>query len=341
MTISKSIMFAAIAILLVMPSGAAHATTLSDVLSGIGDVRSPVNLTSLEYDGSITFYQAAGQGGSMPLALDLSAVWSSPDDFLVNFDVPLNYGGAMSGGDMGGHPAVDHVLMSRPDMMSAIDKDWTISYTGTAIWDGDPAWALLVSPADFTSQLPEFDLLVRKDDFVPVRSIVEFADGTRAITDFEWLTIDGFLLPIKFTTTFAPAFNPDVSGVKFHEESSIIHYDDVDDDGPAVFEELYHGFADDPITADVNDPSGTYKTVTFTFSLYVEDEDVVSALDRRKSDVISTVKSVVETWDWANDGALDEGSTKWDVGRRMMKKIGELLGTDQVTDFYFLTYEII
>ena len=191
------------------------------------------------------------------------------------------------GGDLGGgYPAVDHMFWARPDCMDVLYKKWTVEYQGSAFWDGDPAWQLLVRPTDLTVQTPPFNLYVRKDDFFPLRTTVDFPDGTKAVTDMTWLTVSGVVVPAKFTTKFSPAIgplsgiettfynhqiNPDLSNVDFSRQAGSVSDDNGSEDVQPVFEELYHGFDDDPIIVKIADSSGAYDRLSLTFTLYVED----------------------------------------------------------------------
>jgi hypothetical protein len=329
---------------------------LSEILLGIGNERHPLTLQTISYDGEVSIDQASDQNGLVPMQFSFKVAWKSPDLAKVTwvFDESTSDIDVPSEGF--GHPALDHMLLARPDFIELLDFDWTITYQGSALWDGEPAWQLLLNPTDFTSMWESFTLIVRKDDYVPLRTVVKFSDDTEAVTDLDWLVIQNVVVPSKFSTTITPAINgfsgfettffnhqinPDLTGVNFQRtEGSFtgeIPHDD-DYDGPAVFEELFHGFADDIIVAPVHDPDGEYTELKFTFSLFVEDQAIFDELNQNMAEIRGVAISVVSDWDWNSDGALDDVTTKWDIGRSIMNAIDGYLGTDKITDFYFLEW---
>ncbi|MCX6647261.1 MAG: hypothetical protein NTY09_13025 [bacterium] len=331
----------------------ASATTVSDVLAGINNARAPESLTSLSFLGDMRMSLESG-GGLLPAQSSILAAWQSPDLWYSTYELSGEIASGMSG--IGpGHPAVDQVFLSRPDFLNIIDTVWTAQYQGSATWDGDPAWQLLFTTRDITLDTPPFTLYVRKDDFVPLRASVQFQDGSTATTDMTWIVQDGILLPAKFTTTFNPPIgplsgyettwfnheiNPDLSNIDFpREEGTLLSGNDPDiDDGAAVFEELYHGFADDPISSPLTDSSGTYSHIEFTFSLYVEDSSIPDQLNSRQSAIRELAIQVISGWDWSGDNGLSTPGGKYECGKAIENAIGELLGTASITDFYFLDF---
>lgn len=341
-------------LLIPYPTGA---TTLSEVLVGIYNARNPASLTSLSFLGDMRLDLDDERGAMLPSQISLLAAWRSPDEWYSTYEISGEIATGMRG--LGySHPAVDQVILSRPDFLDVLDKVWTVQYQGTAMWDGEPAWKILFNTRDITLDTPPFTLYVRKDDFVPLRTKVEFSDGTTAITDLYWIVTDDVLLPTKFTTTFTPPIgplagyettwfnheiNPDLSDIDFpREEGSLLSSNDPDlDEGPAVFEELYHGFADDPIIAPINDSSGTYDRISFTFSLYVEDASIPGQLDLRQVAIRNLAIDIISDWEWSGDNGLSMPGGKYECGKEIVGAIGELLRTDAITDFYFLDWEPI
>lgn len=338
-------------------TGIANATTLSEVLDGIDSVRKPSALNSLSFMGDLRLDLVEESAGLVPEQANFLAAWRSPDDWFSTWELS---GALASGLDSvaggSGHIALDHLTLSRPDFVDVLTITWDVEYQGTALWDGEPAWQLICRPKDIQSTLPDFNLVVRKDDFVPLRTGVDFIDGSSATTDLEWITIDNVLVPAKFTTSFGRSIgplkgfattffnheiNPDLSGIDFPGTSGtlITQPNDAIDEGPSVYDELYHGFADDPITASIEDSSGTYTSLEFTFSLYVEDLDMINELNNRKSAITDLAIQIVSGWDWSGDDGLSTPSGKWDCGREIMRSINELLITEAITDFYFLDFE--
>jgi len=351
-----SVILLAVSILLV--SGSVSATTLSDVLQGISDARKPATLTSLTFQGDLSLNldaETSGAAGLLPLQTPLTAAWRAPDDWLCTFELSGELATGAEG--MGaGHPAVNHVLHSRPDFLDLLETEWTTVYQGSAVWEGDPAWQILFRPIDLDSPNPEFILYVSKDDHQPLRATADFPDGTAAVTDLTWVTIDGVLVPSDFTTVFTPPIgplagyrtayynhevNPDLSGMQFPRQEGTIPIEDEagSDEGPAVFEELYHGFADEPITAPISDSSGKYDRLEFTFSLYIEDPAVARQLNSLKDAVRDLAIETVSGREWSGDDGLGSIGGKYECGKAILRAIGEFLGTDAITDFYFIDFE--
>ncbi len=337
--------------------GIANATTLSEVLDGIDSVRKPSALTSLSVMGDLRLDLVEESTGLVPEQANFLAAWRSPDDWFSTWELS---GALASGLDSvagdSGHIALDHLTLSRPDFVDVLIFTWDVEYQGTALWDGEPAWQLICRPKDIQFAMPDFTMIVRKDDFVPLRTGVVFLDGTTATTDLEWITIDNVLVPAKFTTSFnrsigpmkgfATTFfnheiNPDLSGIDFPGTGGtfLTQNDSSIDVGPSVYDELYHGFADDPITTSIEDSSGTYTSLEFTFSLYVEDPDMINELNNRKGAITDLTIQIVSGWDWSGDEGLSTPSGKWDCAREIMRSINELLITESITDFYFLDFE--
>jgi hypothetical protein len=337
---------------LTLPAGA---TTLSEVLSGVADNTKPASLTSLGFLGDMKLDLNLEVGAFLPEQVSLIAAWRAPDDWFCTYELSgeLATGISQYGS---GHPAVDHVLLSRPDLIDILNIDWSVTYKGTAMWDGEPAWQLEYRPKDHLSDMPYFQAYVRKDDFVLLRTSVEFPDGSTGITDLAWIIVEDVLVPARFTTLFDPAvgplngyetnyfnheINPDLSDFEFpQQEGVLLSNNDPDiDDGPPVFEELYHGFADDPIIADMLDSSGTYDRLKFTFSLYVEDRSVIGQLNDQMEAVRDLAIDIIADWDWSGDNGLSTPGGKYECGIEIMEAIGEFLGTEAITDFYFLDFE--
>ena len=332
-----------------------HATTLAEVVDGISAVRNPVSLTSLSFLGDVRLDIDTQSGGLLPEQVSLLAAWQDPSDWFCTYELS----GALATGlraQGGGHPALDHVLLSRPDFLDILDIAWEPQYQGSAIWDGSPAWMLLFTTRDITLDTPGFTLYVRKDDFVPLRTEVEFDDGTMAITDLTWFVIDDVVVPAKYTTTLMPSIgglngyettyfnheiNPDLSGVDFpRDEGTLLTIPDTDTgDDAGSFSQLYHGFADNPIIAPIDDSSGTYDRLEFTFSLYVEDESLPHELDIRIEPIRTLAEEIVSGWEWSGDDGLSMPGGKYDCGREILTAINELLGSEAITDFYFLDFE--
>ena len=334
-----------------MPAGAA---TLSDVLAGIDSVRRPNTLTAMTFAADLQLNLVAVEGGILPEEASCQAAWRAPGDWMVAWQTGTESLGPM--GDMSGaHPAVDHLLIGRPDFLGILYRTWTIEYQGSAFWEGEPAWQLLVRPTDLTVETPSFNLYVRKDDFVVLRASVEFPDGTRAITDLTWVTIDNVSAPARFTTVFTPALgplagfettfhnhqiNPDLSGVDFPgEEGTIVPSNETGaEEGPPIFQELYHGFADEPVVANISDSSGTYDRVRFTFSLYVEDSTLVPQLNHNHDRIRDLAAQVVSGREWSGEAGLGSPGGKFQCGEDIRTAINDFLGTDKITDFYFLDF---
>ncbi len=335
---------------LAVPAGA---TTLSEVLSGIADARKPVGLTTLTFMGDMRL-DLNTETGLLPEQVSLFAAWRAPGDWFCSYESGGELAGSLDEAG-GGHPSVNHVLLSRPDFLDVLDMVWVAQYQGTALWDGEPAWQLLFSTRDLTLDVPPFQLYVRKDDLVPLRASATFDDGTVATTDFSWIVVDEIIVPAKFTTRFEPAVGPlsgfettyfnhevntDLSGVNFpREEGTLLSINEPEGESPPVFEELYHGFADDPIVAPINDSSGTYDRLSFTFSLYVESESVFGELNGRRQAIRTLAGEIVSEWDWSGDDGLSTPGGKYECGMEIMTAIGELLDTDAITDFYFLDFD--
>ncbi|MFH1676343.1 MAG: hypothetical protein ABIC40_04885, partial [bacterium] len=241
------------------------------------------------------------------------------------------------------------------DFIDYLQRDWTIQYQGTALWDGDPAWQLILNPKDSESEFPGFTLFVRKSDFAPLRSEVQLDEGSKVTTDFDWIQVDGIHVPEEFISRFEPHFgsiidirtvfsdqkiNPDLSDYDFNREAVKVYVEDDELSGgeATVYEELYHGFAQEPIIAPIHDSSGTYDRIRFTFSLYVEDKAIVGELNRRHDDVIDRVIEVISTWEWTGTDGLENPGAKYRCGKELLKSIDSLLGTEAITDFYFLEF---
>jgi hypothetical protein len=287
--------------------------------------------------------------------MTLKAAWRAPDEWMVEYATGGIPSPASESMPDSGHPAFDHVLLSRPDFIDILRQSWTFEYQGTALWDGEPAWQLLVRPTDLTLDTPQFNILVRKDDFTPLRTVVDLGNGGMALTDLTWLTIDNVALPAKFTTRFEPPvgpltsfettffnheINPDLSGVTFPRQggSLTISDEDIADGGSGIIEELYHGFADDPVIAPISDSTGAYDRLSFTFSLYVEDPALVDRLNENREEIRSLAVDVVAGREWSGAGGLSSLDGKWQCGEDIRGKINEFLGTDRITDFYFLDF---
>jgi flagellar basal body-associated protein FliL len=331
----------------------ASATTVSDVLAGIKNARAPESLMSLTFLGDMRMSLTSGDG-LLPAQSSILGAWQSPDLWISTYELSGELASGMSGIGSG-HPAVDQVFLSRPDFLNILDTAWTAQYQGSATWDGEPAWQLLFTTRDITLDTPPFTLYVRKDDFVPLRASVTFQEGSTAITDMTWIVDENVLLPAKFTTTFNPPvgplagyettwfnheINPDLSDIDFpREQGALLSNNDPDNsDEAAVFEELYHGFADNPINAPLTDSSGTYGSIEFTFSLYVEDASIPAQLDSRQTEIRNLAIQVISGWDWSGDNGLSTPGGKYECGMEIKDRIGELLGTDSITDFYFLDF---
>jgi hypothetical protein len=351
-TITRTILILALAL---VPSSRALATTLSEVLDGIDALRRPPSLDSLSFTGEVVIDLEDSSSGLLPENATFQGAWRTPDEWFCVWELSGETAEAVENVNWG-HPALDHVLLSRPDFLQSLYREWTAQYQGTALWSGDPAWQLVFRPTDLANRMPGFNLIVRKDDFVPVRASVTFPDGAIATTDLEWVNLEGVLLPSRFTTRldqplgplrgfettfFNHEINPDLSGIEFpRREGTLNTSEDVDaEEGPPVFEELYHGFADDPIVAPINDSSGTYTSIEFTFSLYVEDREIFSELDRRKDEISKLAIDVVSGREWTGKGGLSDPAGKYECGEAIRKAICELLETEAVTDFYFLEFE--
>ncbi len=353
--IKKSAIISIIVLTFLLCGGIVKATTLSEVLEGILDARKPASLSALSFTGDLAIDLTDEAGGFIPREADLLAAWRAPDEWICSFELSGDRSVGMEG--LGAaHPAVDHVLLSRPDFIDVLDIDWTVEYQGTAMWDGDPAWKLFFRPTDLNSPEPGFNLYVRKDDFQPLRTEVTFSDGTTGITDLTWVTVSDVLVPSNFRTVLNPPIeplsgftttycnheiNPDLSDFQFtRQEGSLSASNDPEIiDGPAIFEELYHGFENDPIIAPLNDSSGTYDRLKFTFTLYVEDRDVFWELDDEWEAVRNVAIEVISGWEWSGDNGIGSIGGKYECGRNIRDAIGAFLSTDAITDFYFIMFE--
>jgi len=333
----------------------AYATTLSEVLEGVKNVRKPSTLTSISFLGSMTLDLSPDAPGLLPEGASLIAAWKSPDEWFSTYELTGELASGASGLGLG-HPAVDHVALSRPDILDLLLIDWDVQYQGTAMWEGEPAWALVFETKDRTLDIPAFTLYVRKDDFYPLRTKVEFPDGSVGITDFTWVVVDSVTVPATFLTVFDPPvgplngysttyfnheINPDLSGIDFpREQGSLLSSNDPDvEDGPAVFEELYHGFADNPIETPITDSSGTWTSLSFTFSLYVEERALVGILNDNIPEIRDLAIGIVSGWDWSGDDGLGTPGGKYECGNEIRDAINEFLQTTSITDFYFLDFE--
>jgi len=354
------ILIAVVWISFVLPSPS-HATTLTELLDGISSVRQPETLRTFSMTGEMHLDMNVEIVGFLPDQVGLFIAWRTPDEWLATYEISDELASGGSGGGTapgGGHPAVDHVYLSRPDIVRVLEIDWNATYTGTAMWDGDPSWIIEFSPKDHTVATPSFEVFVRKDDFIPLRTAVHFPDGTIGTTDLTWIEVDDLMVPSVISTVFSPAIgplngyestfinhdiNPDLSSIEFpQQEGMLLTSNDPDnDDGPSVFEELYHGFADDPIVAELSDASGTYDRISFTFSLYVEDGDVVGMLNDRSTAIRTLASDIVSSWEWTGDDGLSSPGGKYECGVEIRDAIGELLETDAITDFYFLEFNPI
>jgi flagellar basal body-associated protein FliL len=338
----------------------AQATTLSDVLDGISSIRKPDILKTLSFKGDMRLDLSNDSASILPSEASVSTAWMAPDKWKVEWEIGGQPSTDMSGmtditGGKSAHPAVDHVLWCRPDCLDVLYRSWTVEYQGTAFWEGDPAWQLLVRPTDLTSDTPPFNMYVRKDDYYPLRVSVEFPDGTKAVTDLTWLTVDGVVVPARFTTQFTPRvgplrgfettfynhqINPDLSNVDFtRQEISMTSGGDESDDTQPIFEELYHGFDDLQIVTDIVDSTGTYDRLSFTFSLYVEDPAVKDLLNKKQDAIRSLAAQVMSGREWSGDAGLSRPGPKYQAGRDIQKAINDFLGTDKITDFYFLDFK--
>ena len=331
----------------------ASATTLSEIIEGIGSFRIPRNLDSLTFKGEINIEFEENSGNETVIQF-FEAAWLSPDKWDAVYLVSGQRTEQRAGTEEI-HPATDHILFSQPDFIDYLQRDWKIQYQGTALWDGEPSWQLLLNPKDAESEFPAFTLYVRKDDCAPLRSVVKLAEDSTVTTDFNWMQIDGVNVPGEFISRLDPHFgscvdiktefsdqviNPDLSGYDFGRGTVNVYVEEKDLSGeePAVYEELYHGFAQEPIIAPIHDASGTYDRVEFTFSLYVEDEAIAGELDRRHDAVTDRVIEVMSTREWTGDHGLGNPGGKYECGKELLKAIDGLLGTDKITDFYFLEF---
>ncbi|HDS30073.1 MAG TPA: hypothetical protein ENN67_03430 [Firmicutes bacterium] len=332
----------------------AYAITVRDVVTGVDLARKPESLKSISFMADMRIDISNAVGAIIPQQANYLAAWRSPDEWFCTWELNGELAAGLSGiGASGGHPALDHAELSRPDFIDVLSFSFNFEYQGSAVWDGEPSWQLRLVPIDRTLDIPSFNIIIRKDDFVPMRTVVRFADNSVAITDLKWTRIDGVLVPSKFTTFFNPPsgfingfqttffnheINPDLTGIDFtRREGTLLTSNDSDVyDEPAVFEELYHGFADDPIIAPIEDSSGTYTKISFTFSLYVEDSGIVTRLDRNRQAVIDLAVGIVSGYKWSGDNGLSKPSGKWKCGRDIMKALNESFETEKITDFYFL-----
>jgi len=352
-TPSKTLLSCCIWIVVLAGAIPSSATTISDVLDGIASAKKPPGLASLSFMGDMRLDLDVEAGGMLPEQTSLLAAWRAPNEWFCTYELSGEVATGLRGLG-GGHPAVDHVLLSRPDFLDVLDVAWTAQYQGTALWEGAPAWQLLFTTRDITLDTPPFTLYVRKDDFFPLRTVVEFADGTKATTDLTWIILEGTVVPSRFTTRFEPPagplagfqttyfnhdINPDLSGIEFPREEGSVVSSSGADEGPAVFEELYHGFADEPIIAPIKDSSGTYDRLEFTFSLYVEDPSITRELDRRLEPITTLAIEIVSEWEWSGEDGLSSPGGKYECGREILQAISELLGSDAITDFYFLDFD--
>jgi flagellar basal body-associated protein FliL len=330
------------------------AMSLSDVLAGIDSVKRPSTMKSISFEGDMVVDVSGSLGtdkGLIPEKESLSIQWRAPNDWLCIYQSGGETGQRESP-DINESPVTSHELLARPDLLDILYRKWTIEYQGSALWDGAPAWQLLVRPTDLKSETPPFNLYVRKDDFMPLRVAMTTPDGTEIETDMTWVNIDGVAAPSKFTTRFAPALgplkgfettfynhriNPDLSDVVFPREEArvVVQESDTTDDVPPVFEELYHGFADKPIVVKIADSSGTYDRLSFTFSLYVEDRDLMKVLEKRDNEIRELVANVMAGREWSGNSGLSNAGVKYQAGKDITAAINQLLLTDKITDFYF------
>jgi flagellar basal body-associated protein FliL len=345
------------ALIILVAALPASAMTLNDVLAGIGSIRKPATLTSISFMADMTLDVSSVNNTDNTLAGSTStflAQWRSPDSWKLTFqsgDQPVG----MLNPEMVEHPVASHTLFARPDFIDILSKSWTFEYQGSALWDGSPAWQLLVKPSDINSKVTPFYLYVRKDDFVPLRAEMTTPEGIEIVTDMTWMTIDSVTVPSKFSTVFSPPLgplegvvttfynhqiNPDLSAVVFPREEVVIPIEDSEpDDEPAVFEELYHGFADDPLVSSITDSSGTYDRISYTFSLYVEDRVLMKQLNKRHKEILDLVVQAMSGHEWSGEKGLSTPDGKYQAGKDILAAIGKILSTDKITDFYFLTFK--
>jgi len=332
-----------------------HASTLSEILTAMGDARRPESLNTLSFSGEQALDLSDNSSGFLPEGAELIAAWQSPDDWVCSYELSDQvYSG--SGGNRA-HPAVDHILFARPDYMEILNKTWTVQYQGSASWEGEPAYSLLFRPTDLTLSTPGFTMYVSKDTMIPLRTEVVFSDGTTGVTEYSWVVVDGVYVPAEFDSRLNPAVGPlngyttsffnhqvngDVSNFDFPGVEGIITSDigddDVDDDAPALFDELYHGFEDTPLTAEISDSDGNYDRLKFTFTLYVGDRDIFWKLDDVQDEVGGVAVDVISNWDWSGENGLGTMSGKYECGKEIMAAINDFLETDAITDFYFITF---
>jgi len=183
---------------------------------------------------------------------------------------------------------------------------------------------------------------------------VKLGEDVEASTMMDWMKVDGVVVPARFVTYFTPAAGPlggfettfynhkvngDLSGIELSRfEGSVSASVEEEEEGEALFEGLYHGFADEAIIAPIVDSSGTYERIKFTFSLYVEDPAIVRELDRRHEEIREFVKSKMAGREWSGEEGLCTAKGKWRCGEEIRKALNEYLGTESVTDFYFLEF---
>lgn len=336
------------------------AVTLNDVLDGMNMVRRPDALAALSYDGEMRIMKTAGTEDSRFSKFDFKAKWMAPDKWRCKWNSEIR---DTSEGDLAdpygqSHPAVDHVLLSRPDFMDCIRKSWSVEYSGSAYWDNEPAWQLIARPRDIADRTPEFRLFVRKNDFCLLRTAVDLPDGTSATTDFEWMVVDAIRLAAKFKTRFEPPLgpvtgfettffnyqiNPDLTDKDFPRVEMIDTIDQVHSESnrPDSFEGLYHGFEGEPVTAYIHDASGIYDRLNFTFALKMVNRAAFKLLEDRKKEIRNVAADAVSEFSRNCEEGLETMKGKWECGRAVRDAINLLLGQEVVSDFYFLDYILL
>jgi len=333
----------------------AKASTLSEILTAMKDARGPENLQSVYFNGRQDLDLVENASGFLPEDTELFIAWQAPDNWLCTYDVD----GEIYSGNLGfnAHPAVDHVFFARPDFIDFLDLEWTVQYQGSANWEGEPAYSLLFRPTDLTLSTPPFTIYISKDTMMPMRTEVVFSDGTTGVTDFSWVVVDEIYVPVSFESRFSSPIGPlngyttayfnhsvnsDVTHLSFPRLEGTVSAGaaaETTDDSPALFDELYHGFEDDPIIVDIADSEGNYDQIEFTFTLYVDDGDVFWRLDDVEDEIRDVATSVISTWDWSGAEGLGSISGKYECGREIRDAINVYLETSAVTDFYFITFE--
>jgi len=352
-----SVIWLLIAAVYLLTPYAANATTLSEILTGMKSARIPASMENVSFDGQQDLDLVEGQAGFLPEGAVLFAAWRLPDDWVCTYEVS---GDTYSGtGGLDAHPAVDHVFFARPDFVDFLELEWTPQYQGSANWNGEPAYSLVFRPMDLTLSTPRFTMYVSKDKMVPLRTEVEFSDGSVGITDFTWVTVDGIFVPSSFDSDFIPSIGPlegytstfynhsvngDLSGVSFPGVSGIITADtsgenDDGDDSQSGFDSLYHGFDNDPIIASINDSDGNFDRIEFSFTLDVNDRDVFLSLDGMQDELRDVASGVISQWDWSGMSGLGSIGGKYQCGSDIRSAINEYLSTDAITDFYFIVFE--